>query len=107
MKPRQPALMGLPTPNGANLTTPPFCSLRVGVVIPVGVASMYVTAVSVMGEGVRMVRVERVGDGEDGREETGSGVCSDCEKTHITCLQVSCDHQVIVHCSVLQLLLLP
>ena len=100
MKSRQPTLMGQPTPNNANLTTPPFCSLRVGVVLSGGVASVYVKATSEVGEGVRMVRVEKIegGGGEEGEE--GSGVCRGCgdseENTNefFTCLQVSCDSQV-------------
>ena len=94
MKPRQPTFMGFPTPDGVNLTTPPFCSLRVGVALSGGVASAYVTASSEWSEGVRMVRVERVGGGDDVTGEQGSGNCADCERTHFTCLQVSCDHQV-------------
>ena len=57
---------------------------------------VFVTATSEMGEGVRMVRVERVGE-EGGGEEEGSGMCRDCrnkEELSTTCLQVSCDHQV-------------
>ena len=56
---------------------------------------MFVTATSEMGEGVRMVRVERMGE-EEGGEEEGSGMCRDCgnKEELSTCLQVSCDHQV-------------
>lgn len=91
--------MGQPTPNDANLTTPPFCSLRVGVEFLGGVASVYVTASSEVGEEGKMVRVERVGDGdvEEEEEEGGSGMCRNCkeEENLHACLQVSCDHQVI------------
>ena len=80
------------------MTTPPFCSLRVGVVVPMGVASVQVMASSVSSEGVRMMRVVRVGRGGggegEGGGEGGSGECSDCEESHVTCVEVSCDHQV-------------
>ena len=90
--------MGVPTPNDATLTTPPFCSLRVGVTLPVGVAEVHVTASSVSRDGVRMVRVGRVGGAggeEEEEEEGGSGRCLECEETFVSCLQVSCFDEVI------------
>ena len=92
--PRSPTLSN---PHNANLTTPPFCSLRVGVVLPMGVAMVHVMAYSESGDGERMVTVERVGS-EGGSEgvEVGSGECVNCEEAHVTCLQVSCDSQVTI-----------
>lgn len=96
--PRLPALVALPTPADANFTTPPFCSLRIGVRVPVGVANVHVTAYSTSSDG-SMVRVGRVGSGGGGGdgEDVGSGACEECEETYVTCLQVSCDYQVTTH----------
>lgn len=101
MLPRQPSLVALPTPNDVKLTTPPFCSLRVGVVISVeGVTNVQVTAISQSSDGA-MLRVVRIqgGGGDEGGEDGsgGSGECVDCddETTYISCIEVSCDYQVI------------
>ena len=103
-----PRLPTLSIPNDANLTTPPFCSLRVGVVLPMGVAMVHVTAYSESSDGERMVRVGRVvSEGGSEGVEVGSGECVDCEETHITCLQVSCDYQVTITIGIEKMLTLP
>ena len=112
--------MQMPSENDTHLTTPPFCSLRVGVALPVDVASVRVKASSNGGRMMKVAQVQ-VGDGQGGggeegggeegggeegggeegggeegggEEGGGSGACTDCEEHYIACLEVSCDNQV-------------
>ena len=87
--------MQMPSENDTHMTTPPFCSLRVGVALPVDVGSVRVKASSNGGRMVKVVQVQ-VGDGQGGggEEGGGSGACTDCEEHYIACLEVSCDNQV-------------
>ena len=107
VNPRRPSPMDPATPNDVNMTSPPFCSQRVGVTVSEGV-SVHVVAISTSTSS-SMIRVARVPpvvmvDGEIGESEVGivqletegSALSPDSGDSYIVCLPVSCDHQVTV-----------
>lgn len=107
LSPRRPSPMDPATPDDVNMTSPPFCSQRVGVTVSEGV-SVHVVAMSRITNSP-MIRVARVPpvvmvDGEIGESEVGivqletegSALPPDSGDSYIVCIPVSCDHQVTV-----------